>query len=231
MAAQFRNALLNALSPSDRELVSSQLEHVALASGHVLIEPHRPIPHVHFIERGLALVTSHPGTKNETEVGMIGHDGMSGLPVILGGSESPFGVFVQKAGTAHRIPIDQLLAAFAASRTLHAFMLNYAQVFFTQTAEAARANAHFTIETRVARWLLMAHDRTDEDEIEVTHELLARMLAVRRPGVTIATHVLEGNKLIKSLRRRIRVIDRAGLEAFAGSSYGLPEAEHQRLIA
>ena len=103
MAAQFRNALLNALSSSDREMLSPHLEHVTLASGQVLIEPHRPIPHVHFMERGIALVTSHPGTKDEIEVGMIGHDGLSGLAVMLGGSESPFGVFVQKAGTAYRI--------------------------------------------------------------------------------------------------------------------------------
>src|SRR4051812_42036092 len=180
MAAQFRNALLNALSSSDREVLSPHLEHVTLASGQVLIEPHRPIPHVHFIERGIALVSSHPGTKDEIEVGMIGHDGLSGLAVILGGSESPFGVFVQKAGTAYRIASGELQAASAASRTLHAFMLQYAQVFFTQTAEAARANAHFTIEKRVARWLLMARDRTDDDDIKVTHDFLARMLGVRR---------------------------------------------------
>jgi hypothetical protein len=162
---------------------------------------------------------------------MIGHDGLSGLAVILGGSESPFGVSVQKAGTAYRIASDELQAASAASRTLHAFMLQYAQVFLTQTAETARANARFTVEQRVARWLLMAHDRTDADDIEVTHGFLARMLGVRRPGVTIATHVLEGDHLISARRGHIRVIDRPGLEALAGTSYGLPEAEHQRLIA
>ena len=109
--------------------------------------------------------------------------------------------------------------------------MRYTHVFMMQAAGTAYANAHFTVEQRLARWLLMMHDRADGDDLEITHEFLAMMLCVRRPGVTVATHVLEGNGLIRAKRGRITVLDRAKLIELAADSYGLAEAEYDRLFA
>src|SRR3954466_7582571 len=99
-----------------------------------------------------------------------------------------------------------------------------------QTAETVCATARHTIEQRLARWLLMCHDRADGDEFALTHHFLATMLGVRRPGVTIATHVLEGQGLIRAQRGRIAILDRANLERMAGASYGAAEAEYERVV-
>jgi hypothetical protein len=100
-----------------------------------------------------------------------------------------------------------------------------------QVASTAYANAHFTVEQRLARWLLMCHDRWHDNELKLTHEFLALMLCVRRPGVTVATHILEGNGLIRAQRGRITILDRAKLIELAGDSYGMAEAEYERVIA
>jgi CRP-like cAMP-binding protein len=100
-----------------------------------------------------------------------------------------------------------------------------------QTSGTAFANAEHTVEARLARWLLMCHDRLDGDDIPITHEFLSMMLGVRRAGVTTATHVLEGNGLIRAKRGVITILDREKLEGLADNAYGLPEAEYARLMA
>ena len=110
-------------------------------------------------------------------------------------------------------------------------LLAYAHAFLIQVAETALSNGRRSVEQRLARWLLMSQDRIGGDKIALTHEFLALMLGVRRPGVTMALHVLEGNKLIRSTRGLITVLNRAGLEKAAGASYGIAEAEAQRVIA
>jgi CRP-like cAMP-binding protein len=106
----------------------------------------------------------------------------------------------------------------------------YVQAFMSQTAQTALTNGRAKLEERLARWILMAHDRTDGDTLDLTHEFLALMLGVRRPGVTIAMHFLEGAGLIRSTRRAILIVDRDGLEQHADGSYGVPEAEYERLL-
>jgi CRP-like cAMP-binding protein len=100
----------------------------------------------------------------------------------------------------------------------------------TQAQQTALVNSHLTVERRLARWLLMMHDRISGDEFDLTHEFLAAMLGVRRPGVTVALHMLEGRHLIRSTRSHIGIRDRAGLEKLAASGYGLPEAHYRRLF-
>jgi CRP-like cAMP-binding protein len=109
-------------------------------------------------------------------------------------------------------------------------LLRYAQVTSIQASETAFANAEHTVEARLARWLLMCHDRLDGNDIPITHEFLSIMLGVRRAGVTTATHVLEGNGLIRAKRGVITVLDRERMEGLADNSYGLPESEYERLI-
>lgn len=108
--------------------------------------------------------------------------------------------------------------------------MHYIHAFGTQTSHTALSNAKHTIEERLARWLLMGHDRIDGDEIGLTHEFLALMLAVRRPSVTTALHILEGMRLVRNTRGCVVIRDRAGLEALAADAYGIPEAEYERII-
>jgi CRP-like cAMP-binding protein len=117
------------------------------------------------------------------------------------------------------------------SPTLRGMLLHYVQAFMIQTAHTAASNGSAKLEERLARWLLMAHDRTDGDELSLVHEFLAVMLGVRRPGVTVALHTLEEQGLIRARRGSILIIDRAGLEELANSSYGVPEAEYDRLMS
>jgi CRP-like cAMP-binding protein len=117
-----------------------------------------------------------------------------------------------------------------ASRTLRGFLLKFVQVFMVQTAHTAIANARANIDKRLGRWLLMAHDRTRDDTLPLTHEFLALMLGVRRAGVTEAVQSLKRQKLIETRRNLIVVRDRKGLERMAGDSYGVPEKEYRRLI-
>jgi CRP-like cAMP-binding protein len=165
------------------------------------------------------------------EIGIIGREGMTGAPIVLGTDRAPFRCFIQMQGHGLRLATSRLQAALCASRSLDRALRLYSQAMAVQTAATAFANAEHTVEMRLARWLLMCHDRTDGDDLALTHEFLSMMLGVRRPGVTTAIHVLEGNSLIRASRGVISVRNRQGLEALADNAYGMPEAEYARLMA
>ena len=164
-------------------------------------------------------------------VGLIGREGMVGIPIALGVRATPFEYFVQHAGDGLRMAAHHLEEVIDERPSLHRVLLRYAQALNVQTSGTAFANAEHTVETRLARWLLMCHDRVDGDDIAITHDFLSMMLGVRRAGVTTATHVLEGNGLIRTKRGVITVLDRERLEELADNAYGLPEAEYARLMA
>ena len=134
------------------------------------------------------------------------------------------------AGEGQRLRSDDLREAMQTSPTLQALLLRYGQALMVQTAQTALANGRAKIGERLARWLLMAHDRADGDELPLVHEFLALMLGVRREGVTLALQRLEGINLIGAKRGRITILDRKGLEECADGSYGVPEAEYERLF-
>src|SRR5215204_2293808 len=155
---------------------------------------------------------------------------MVGLPVVLGIDRSPHGYMVQAAGEALRIPAQDLRTAIQQSPSLQAGFLHYTHALMVQTAQTAYANAGFSIEARLARWILMTDDRLEGGDLPLTHDFLAMMLGVRRPGVTIAVQSLEGNRLIRAKRGRITVLDRTGLEEVADSAYGISEAEYASVM-
>ncbi|KQO74957.1 Crp/Fnr family transcriptional regulator [Rhizobium sp. Leaf262] len=221
------NGLLKTLSSEDAALLRPLLEKVTLEQEQVLFESYEPISHVYFFESGLSSEVI-VATKS-IEVGCIGHEGCSGVPVLMGVDESPHKAFMQVGGTALRIPTPELRALMDDSRTLRTMLQKYAHVFMIQIAATALADGRYDVEQRLARWLLMCHDRLG-NELPLTHDFLAVMLGVRRPSVTDALHKLEGNLAIKAERAMITIRDRAVLEATAGDSYGIPEAEHRRLI-
>ena len=185
---------------------------------------------VYFMEAGMASIVAVQSDGTRVEVGLVGREGMSGVAVVLGGAQSPHSTYIQVAGEGQRITANELRNAQNASPSLRDLLLKFAQVFMVQTAHTAVANARAHIDQRLARWILMAHDRTGDKTIPLTHEFLSLMLGVRRAGVTEALQTLKRQKLIDTGRNQIVVRNRKGLERKAGSSYGVPEKEYQRLI-
>jgi CRP-like cAMP-binding protein len=224
-----RNRLLKSLDESDAALLRTHLEPITLARNAVLFDRYQPITHVHFFEGGLSSEIAVSSADHKIEVGCIGLEGFSGVPAVLGVHSSPHYAFMQHGGPALRVETRRLRQVMGESGSLSAVLLKYAHVFMIQIAATALADGRYVVEARLARWLLMCHDRLG-DELGLTHDFLALMLGVRRPSVTDALHKLEGERAIKAERGRIFVRNRRRLEELAGDSYGLPEAEYQRLI-
>jgi CRP-like cAMP-binding protein len=149
---------------------------------------------------------------------------------VQGSDRSPHETFIQVPGDGIRIAAAALRDAFEASASLRRLLLRYAQAFSIQVAYTALANGRDSIDRRLARWLVMCHDRVDGDAFPITHEFLALMLGVRRAGVTNALQDLENRKAIKLQRGRIEITDRDQLVKIAGGSYGAAEAEYERLM-
>ena len=148
---------------------------------------------------------------------------MSGVALVMGGNEkSPFDTYVQIAGNGKRIPANHFLGAIGESGTLHKELLKYANSFLFQTAQTALANGRHKIEERLARWLLMARDRLDSDEIPLTHEFLGVMLGTSRPGVTIALQELEREGWLTHRRGIVSILDRDGLVRASKGAYVAP---------
>jgi CRP-like cAMP-binding protein len=195
-----------------------------------MLEPaNTTIENVYFPLSGIVSVVAKSGAE-QIEAGVIGREGMTGAAVVMGNHRSPNEVYVQVAGSGLRIEADKLRAALDASESLRLLAQKFVQVFFAQVTQTALANGRAKLDERLARWLLMAHDRHDDDHLLLTHEFVALMLGVRRPGVTDALHELEGRGLLRATRGVIRILNRKGLEELAGSAYGVPEAEYKRLI-
>ncbi len=203
---------------------------MALKRGDVLVHPNQPIAHHFFPEDCIASVVANTPEGRRIEVGLFGRDGLSGTSVLLGSDRSPHENFIQVPGSALRIGTDALRRAIHKGPSLHQHLLRYVEAFQVQVAHTALSHGSYTLEARLARWLLMCHDRLDGDELPLTHEFLALMLGVQRSGVTLALHMLEASGMIRAKRGLITITDRAKLEEVAGGSYGAPEAEYRRLI-
>ena len=225
-----RNRLLAALSRADLALLQPHLKHGPLKLRQELEWPNRHIDYVYFPDRGIASVVAVQANDTRVEVGLIGSEGMTGTSILLG-SRTPHSTYIQVAGEGQRIGALKLRQAMDASKSLRMLFLRYVQAFMVQTAHTAISNARSRLDARLARWLLMAHDRVRDETLPLTHEFLSLMLGVRRAGVTEALHSLESQKLIYTGTRKVALRNRKGLERVAGSSYGTPEAEFQRLIS
>jgi CRP-like cAMP-binding protein len=225
-----KNRLLATLSAADFALVYPHLEEIILKRGDVIGEPHIPFKHVYFPESAITSVVATTPDGHQIEVGIFGREGMSATSVLLGVDQSPHDTFVQVEGNGLRMPIDTLRQIIAQSTSLHQHLLRYVQVFNVQVAHTALSHGGYTIQARLARWLLMCHDRLDGNDLPLVHDFLALMLGVRRPGVTEQLHYLEGMHAIRARRGVITVLSRDKLLALAAESYGVPELEYERII-
>lgn len=224
-----RNRLLSALSEADFDRLAPHLEQMDMPRTFTLSTPNQVPDYCYFLESGIGSIVATSGAE-KAEVGIFGFDGMSPTALVLNAGSAPFSVFMQVGGHGFRLPSVQLAHALEESLSLRNLLTRYAQAVSVQTAFTALTNASHHIEERLARWILMCHDRTSDDTINLTHDFLSIMLAVRRQSVTTALHVLEGKYLISNGRGHIKVRDRKALEAFAGDAYGAPEEEYKRLI-
>jgi CRP-like cAMP-binding protein len=224
------NHLLQQLSAEDAGLVRAALEPVQLEIGRVLYAPGQPVRHVYFVESGLVSIVGANKGRRRMEVGMVGFEGMTSLEPVLGGSVAAHEALVQSPGSALRLSSATLRDAIRQSRSLHDMLLRFVHAFMVQGSHAAIAAGRARIDERLSRGLLMWHDRIRADELFVTHEFLALLMGVRRQGVTVALHELEGKGLIRSVRNRVCIIDRAGLERTANGFYGAPEDAYRRLF-
>jgi CRP-like cAMP-binding protein len=229
--ASLRNKLVARMRPDDWSLLAPHLEPVALKERQVVELPGKPITHVHFIETGVVSVVAVNAEDHRIEVGVIGNEGITGVPLVMGDTRAQHSSYMQIAGNGYRVPATAFAEALGQSRSLSALMLRSAQAFMIQTAHTALANGRARLEERLARWLLMAHDRMDTDMVPLTHEFLAVMLGVRRAGVTVALHSFEQRGFIAMRRGQLTIVNRAGIEQVAGSFYGMPEAELKRLMS
>jgi CRP-like cAMP-binding protein len=228
--ASTSNRLLSKLSADDFDLLRPSLSHIDLPLRMQLARRNQPIEHVYFIERGIASVVANGNGQRSIEVGIIGWEGLTGIAILMGTDRSPHETYMQIAGSGLRIGQADFLRAIGQSSTLQRWLLNYAHAFFVQTSYTALANGRGKLEERLARWLLMAHDRCEGDDLHLTHEFLGIMLGTRRPGVTIALSQLEKSGLIRTERAAVIVMDREGLEDVADGAYGPAEAELKRLF-
>lgn len=227
-----KNLLLRSLGRADYALLEPHLEPVTLKVKEPLYEANRPIERVYFLEDGVASIVSEQENGRAIEIGIHGREGMSGMPVVLGARQSPHASMIQVGDApAHAIASDRLLELCARSAELNGLLLRYAYTLAVQTGLTAAVNAAYELPERCARWLLMCNDRLESGQIELTHDFLSMMLAVRRAGVTVTLQALEETGAIRTARGVITIVNRARLEEIAGASYGRPEAEYARLIA
>jgi len=225
-----RNRLLQKISLEDWALLGPHLEAITLKERQIIEVPTKPITHAYFLETGVASVVVVNAEDRRIEVGVIGFEGITGVPLIMGDTRAQHSTYMQIGGSGHRIFQEALSEAMARSEGLRALLLRSAQAFMIQTAHTALANGRAKLEQRLARWLLMALDRMTTDTVPLTHEFLAVMLGVRRAGITVAIHGFERRGLVTTRRGQLTVVDRRGIEQVAGSFYGTPEAELERLL-
>ena len=224
-----RNQVLRSLSIDDFRLLGSRLAIAKFEMGKQFENAGAAIERVYFPESGLASIVVRCPPKEDVEIAVTGWDNMTGAALVLGDRESPFECIAQMAGRAYSIAASDFLKALETSQTLSRHMAKFARALFIQTAFTTHLNARETMVPRVARCLLMLHDRIDGDQLSVTHNFLSTIMAVRRQSVTEALHVLEGEHLLRSGRASITLCDRRGLLARAGTAYGKAELEYTRL--
>jgi CRP-like cAMP-binding protein len=230
MPTKFHNRLLAALSQADLAILLPHLEQKRFETRYSFEERNRPPKEACFVESGIVSVVAKSGPDRQIEVGVIGCEGFTSLAGILGSDRSPNSVYAQVAGGGYHLTIEALRSAMSKSMSLSGLLLKYAHVFMIQAAQTALSNGRAHLPERLARWVLMAHDRVKSNDVPLTHGFLAIMLGVRRAGVTVALQALQSEGLIDASRGLVIVSDRKGLENFAGPSYGVPEAEYRRLI-
>jgi CRP-like cAMP-binding protein len=228
-SARSTNGVLQRVAAADFQAIEPFLERVELKLKQEIITPDEPISHVWFPESGMFSIIARSDESEAIEVGMIGMEGMTDHLTRVGDS-SALRSLVQLAGTALALEASRYIEWVYERPHALRLILRFQQSMMVQIAFTALSHGSYTIEERLARWLLMSFDRSDGGDLPLVHEFIAMMLAVRRSGVTTAMHVLEGKGAIRAVRGRIKLRNRETLVDMAAGSYGIAEREYNRLM-
>jgi len=224
------NRLLRALPPEDLADLWPQLEPIDLPLRQILQAPEAPMSAAYFIETGWISMIATLEDGDGAEVGLVGHEGMLGLPLLLNDELDDLEGMVQAEGTALRMSAEAFREALERLPNLRRLLNRYALMHHGQVARTAACNGRHGIDHRLARWLLMGHDRVQGDTFPMTHEFLSMMLGVRRAGVSVAAASLQKAGLIRYSAGRITITDRDGLENASCECYGVTRRASERLF-
>jgi CRP-like cAMP-binding protein len=210
-----KNRLLAALPPDTLARLLPRMRPVSLTVRRNIMAPNAEIAAVYFVESGWVSLVSALEDGAQAEVGIVGREGMVGLPLIAGVDTAFVEAFVQADGAALSMEATNFRRAIEDEADFRTVLLRYVEVMLAQVMQTAACNGRHELEHRLARWLLMAHDRSDGDDLQITQEFLSMMLCVYRPTVSIAARTLQRAGIIRIARGRISILDREGLEASA----------------
>lgn len=222
------NKLLSLLPPHEFELVGDVLETVSLKPRRILHQGRTSMDHVYFVEEGLVSVQADVGDKRYIEVWLIGCEGMVGAPAVTGEVFSTHRRIVQVGGVAQRVTLQDLRRMMLRAPSLSKMLQAYLVDLLYQTSQAGACNATHPLHRRAARWLLLACATPKPEELPLTHEVLARVLGVRRASITECLHDFQHDGLIETARGRIRIADRPRLERVACPCYFMIRAQRDR---
>lgn len=224
-----RNKLLNLLPADDLARLRPLLEPVTLKRRRTLFHPKSPLDAVYFVEDGLVSVLTQLDDSRAVEVWLTGREGVLGLPVILGSTKSPHRRVAQLGGSALRMRADDARAVMHEIPSVSRLLLRYVHAVLIQASQAGACNSAHRLELRLARWLLAAADRCEPGALPLTHDILARMLGVRRASVSENIRALEQEGLVRTSRGRIQIRNRPGLEARSCHCYRIMNSEYERM--
>ena len=225
-----QNQLLAALPPTEWKRWLPQLEAVDLPLGEVLYEPGNTLSHVYFPTTAIVSLLYVMENGASAEIAVVGHEGIVGISLFMGGESTPSRAVVQSAGHGFRLPSQAIKGEFSHSGPVMHLLLRYTQALITQMAQTAVCNRHHSLDQQLCRWLLLSLDRLEGFELVMTQELIANMLGVRREGVTEGALKLQQAGLIRYARGRITVLDRPGLEGRTCECYAVVKKEYDRLL-
>ncbi|HEX6085310.1 MAG TPA: Crp/Fnr family transcriptional regulator [Thermoanaerobaculia bacterium] len=215
------NALLAALPTRERNDVHRSSQLFTLEFGSKILDAHTRSQYAYFPIRGVVSLVRTLSTGPTVEVGVIGNEGMVGVDIFMGGPAQLNDAIVQGQGSAWRMTAEHLLARFRRNGEVQRQLLRFTDAFITQVSQTAACNRAHDMEARLARWLLMMHDRVAAPQIRMTQQFLAHMLGARTASVNEAVQKLEAAGVIGHRRQEISILDRAGLEAMACECYGI----------
>jgi CRP-like cAMP-binding protein len=224
------NLLLKALPAKVRERVFPELKLTELPLGDALYESGDVMHDVYFPTDSIVSLLYVMEDGRSAEISVVGNEGIVGIALFMGGESTPSRAIVQSAGHAYRLQGKRLKREFDRNGELHHLLLRYTQALITQMAQTAACNRHHTIDQQLCRWLLLSMDRLKGPEINMTQELIANMLGVRREGVTEAASKLQQAGVIQYQRGHIKVLDRPELEKIVCECYAVVKKESDRLL-
>lgn len=230
MAGPRQNQLLAALSAVELRRLRRHLEPVDMTLGEIVYESGRVLDHVYFPTDCIVSLLYVLKNGASAEIAVVGHEGVVGVSIFMGGETTPNRAVVQSAGGAYRLPATLIKEEFRRGGTMQHLMLRYTQSLLTQMAQTAVCNRHHSVDQQLCRWLLLSIDRLPDPELTMTQELIANMLGVRREGVTEAAGKLQKAGVITYKRGHIKVLDRPQLENLSCECYQVVRRETDRLL-